>query len=722
MKNFKLLSMLLAAISLLFAGCAVDDVNNAVIGEGEDVTVTFTAQLSDVPGVKSRAAVVPGTAANVDKLSYFVYTKKGHEKQGNLVWTPTNVKETVDMTGLSTSVDITLARGVEYAIVFWADAFGFEDSPFKFNMETYELSIDFDELESNREDLDAFCGVFVLDGGPEAGRSYSLRLRRPFAQLNIGVDLQRAADVGLGTITSSGITLECVNTINFKTGEKSGLESRTFALAPLPSSDEYKFPVQSDTYSYLALNYIVPATTYSSDTQVTPVTINYEVGDKTMSRTINLPLQTNSRTNVYGDLLTVDSKLTVVVDERFGVEDTMDGDRSDEYIDVEYDSSKTELHMAGLFGGEITLTKDLDLRSPILVKKDLVVNLDRYTISIDEPSQDLGGKNVVFYVEDDATLTIKGFGNVKAESQTAPNYAVLLKDSWNNHLKIYGGSYDGNIEGNSDQIWIYGGGFKNNTQDLTSSLAPGLKLITIGDWICTASTEIPEDQTFFMWVEDHDGLRSAVSAGREGTQYRLHTAYGVSYIFYATDITVYSSLSGSKIDLGVYQYDKWTGGLFYETDVDVDSVDIKDGIKEIGDYAFCSYGMRGVKLPSTLEKIGDYAFSGCSFANPDNVVLPDTVTSIGKGAFAGTNISKIDFPASVTYFASKCMARFRQLQEVIIRAEEFTFEDASIFENPNISGPYEVYIYVANEAMQDYLSNLITDYAIKVNLISDMQN
>ena len=74
----------------------------------------------------------------------------------------------------------------------------------------------------------------------------------------------------------------------------------------------------------------------------------------------------------------------------------------------------------------------------------------------------------------------------------------------------------------------------------------------------------------------------------------------------------------------------------------------KDGITEIGDYAFCSYGMSGVKLPSTLEKIGDYAFSGCSFANSGNVVLPDTVTSIGKGTFERTNISKIDFPASVS--------------------------------------------------------------------------
>lgn len=64
------------------------------------------------------------------------------------------------------------------------------------------------------------------------------------------------------------------------------------------------------------------------------------------------------------------------------------------------------------------------------------------------------------------------------------------------------------------------------------------------------------------------------------------------------------------------------------------SIDIPEGITEIGEFAFARSGITSVRLPEGVTKIGYAAFYHCDELT--EVVIPDTVTEIGASAFAKT--------------------------------------------------------------------------------------
>lgn len=63
----------------------------------------------------------------------------------------------------------------------------------------------------------------------------------------------------------------------------------------------------------------------------------------------------------------------------------------------------------------------------------------------------------------------------------------------------------------------------------------------------------------------------------------------------------------------------------------LESVDIKEGVKSIGDNAFCKcYNLTSINIPQSVTSIGKEAFSG----NVKSLVVPSGVKSIGDAAFA----------------------------------------------------------------------------------------
>lgn len=70
-------------------------------------------------------------------------------------------------------------------------------------------------------------------------------------------------------------------------------------------------------------------------------------------------------------------------------------------------------------------------------------------------------------------------------------------------------------------------------------------------------------------------------------------------------------------------------------DTDLETVQIPEGVKEIGDYAFsdCS-NLKHVILPSTIEKIGDGAFSDCP--KLETVLNIQMVKHLGEDVFGGS--------------------------------------------------------------------------------------
>jgi hypothetical protein len=64
------------------------------------------------------------------------------------------------------------------------------------------------------------------------------------------------------------------------------------------------------------------------------------------------------------------------------------------------------------------------------------------------------------------------------------------------------------------------------------------------------------------------------------------------------------------------------------------SIELPEGITQIGDYAFAGTGIRSITLPSTLKTIGEGSFRDCSIRS---LIMPDRVESIGINAFYNAN-------------------------------------------------------------------------------------
>lgn len=720
MKTFKLLSMLLAATSLLLASCSIDNLSSNEIDDGEECLVSLAVQVPDIMNTKTRATpeeppmelpeepaepgepeeptepiiqpIVPGGATKITKLSYFVYNCIYVDAaEGVTSWEPTGISGTVDMNGPSTTTfNISLLKGANYRVVCWADSFGLLDnpnSPYSFNPETCELTMDFDGLESNREDLDAFYGVAVIDNAA-TGKTHSVTLTRPFAQLNIGTEKTNIEEFNI-TSLQTAIEVTCANTLNIKTDKLSGESTVRYALADAPTA--YKFPYQPDTYTYLSLNYI-PVSTITI-----PVKLNYVINDLELNRSLNVPVNRNFRTNVYGNLISASSEIKATIDPIFEHYHE-DGDRDNNY---EYDPTLTPLHEAGKYGGTFKLTEDLELLKPVIVKEDLIVDLNGYTVSTDAPEN---GKNVVFYVEYGNSLTIKGLGQVKAISDSAPNYAILVDhlSYWKPSIKIEGGSFTGDIATVKESdltdldIQISGGGFQNcDNPYLESYLIGNLKFIQLGDWKCVISEQVPTTPAVDGWIEDKADLHDAICAHYyDNYNHYLYTSDGVSYIVQNGSMTVYPSSCGYSLDLG-YRPFSMSDGL--------SSVTIKEGILYIREHTFFYSYINRLTLPESLLKIEEYAFYHWGVSG--GLEIPGGVTYISKGAFQDCSLDSVNvkegvkvieesafedngslkgiqFAESVNEFRARCLANCGSLETVIIRAESFE-ADASMFDGSN---------------------------------------
>lgn len=89
-------------------------------------------------------------------------------------------------------------------------------------------------------------------------------------------------------------------------------------------------------------------------------------------------------------------------------------------------------------------------------------------------------------------------------------------------------------------------------------------------------------------------------------------------------------------------------GAFYndKNDLNLDEIELNEGLESIEPYAFYHSQIREIKLPQTLKSIGNDAFLG---ARIHEVKLPTSLVSIGENAFNYSYIAGVlDIPNSVT--------------------------------------------------------------------------
>ena len=96
------------------------------------------------------------------------------------------------------------------------------------------------------------------------------------------------------------------------------------------------------------------------------------------------------------------------------------------------------------------------------------------------------------------------------------------------------------------------------------------------------------------------------------------------------------------------------------------SITLPNTLASIGDYAFsCCSGLSDIALPDTLVSIGDDTFSLCSSLS--YITLPDTLVSIGDDTFAHcSSLNSITLPDTLTYIGNGAFADCSSLSSIYL--------------------------------------------------------
>ena len=282
----------LALVAMMFAGtsCSSEEVA-PVTGES---TVTLSVTLPD--GIQSRTF---GDGTTAQKLTMLVLDENNEALS---VFNGADVLNT-DIT-LTKQVNLQLAAGKTYKVVCWAAA---EGAPYTFDTTNFTVSANYEGAKTSDEALDAFYAVQSIT--VKGNTTETVKLYRPFAQLNIGTDDLSAAKAAGFEAETVTVTVPTYKSLNLLTGEVEAGDPRavTFAANALPAGET--FPKTG--YDYLSMNYLL----MSTDKQLVDVEFTVKAKDgATRTLPVNaVPVQRNYRTNIYGSLLTNSVNINVEI-------------------------------------------------------------------------------------------------------------------------------------------------------------------------------------------------------------------------------------------------------------------------------------------------------------------------------------------------------------------------------------------------------------------------
>ena len=304
---------------MMFAGtsCSSEEVA-PVTGES---TVTLSVTLPD--GIQSRTF---GDGTTAQKLTMLVLDENNEALS---VFNGADVLNT-DI-NLTKQVNLQLASGKTYKVVCWAAA---EGAPYTFNTTDFTVSANYEGAKTSDEALDAFYAVQSIT--VKGNTTETVKLYRPFAQLNIGTDDLSAAKAAGFEAETVTVTVPTYKSLNLLTGEVEAGDPRavTFAANALPAGET--FPKTG--YDYLSMNYLL----MSTDKQLVDVEFTVKAKDgATRTLPVNaVPVQRNYRTNIYGSLLTNSVNINVEIVPAFN-EPGFEGEKFEAIVkvnDVEYPS------------------------------------------------------------------------------------------------------------------------------------------------------------------------------------------------------------------------------------------------------------------------------------------------------------------------------------------------------------------------------------------------
>lgn len=316
MNKLHLMAATAMSALLMTTACSNDNL-------GGQTTVCFNIQ---TPMLESRSELGNGETAQT--LQWAVYDE-------NMVLIPEMIGSKPIQK--STTVEMKLAAGDTYNLIFWADN---DNAPYTIKWESGEMIVDYTKTKANDETLDAFWNT-VPELKVVATTDINVDLYRPFAQVNVlTADKADAQIVGLN-IDSTRIEIPLHNTLNLWNGKVYTTNADGTTSNQVQNYVwDYAKPVAApnDTMHIFGKPYDLLVTNYAlvwQDATPVEVTLKYKEGQKEYNRTFsNILVQRNYKTNIYGDVLTKGYTFNVQIMQNFK--------NQQHYYDSNTGTSKTE--------------------------------------------------------------------------------------------------------------------------------------------------------------------------------------------------------------------------------------------------------------------------------------------------------------------------------------------------------------------------------------------
>lgn len=302
-----------AAIGILFAAsCSQDE----LMEQQFDDTSVVSFNISTEDAIASRA-IGDGTKATT--LYYMaLHDADPSGTDPNKVQVIFDKEENFDGT-----LNLTLAKGRTYKLAFWAQA---TDAPYTVSVEGKHMCVNINyEGANNAENRDAFTAKmeYTVTGNDVQ----SVTLKRPLAQINVGMTPAQYTASGI-EVTGSKVELRgegaFVTKYDALGGEICEVNSLsdgpiTYTMANVPNEN---FSVSGVAYKYLSTCYVFPAKNQVESTYpVVDAKFTFRTGtgaEIVLENGVNnIPIRSNWRTNIFGDILTSNVDINVAVEPNF---------------------------------------------------------------------------------------------------------------------------------------------------------------------------------------------------------------------------------------------------------------------------------------------------------------------------------------------------------------------------------------------------------------------
>lgn len=326
---------LLGAIGLLLASCSQDDLSMPVEQPGDTASLSFNVAL---PETFTTRAGNFGNGAAASNLYVWIYetTTSGSTP----VFVTSSTQENFFSSSNSGSLTLNLVKGKSYDIVFFAassaamtntSSTGDSNAVYQIDEETGTLTVNYANMTSegnSSDDYDCFYYNYTVEN-LTASSAANISLVRPVAQVNWGTNDLVTSATSIGNVSDvfgangeyivSKLTTKPYTTLDFFTGTVGGQETSDLTFPQFSILENETFPTGTG-YTYVAAQYLlVPSTSTLLDLSLAISNAgNTSLAEGNVTVVLvsvtNANVQANYQTNIYGNLLSAQTSITISKD------------------------------------------------------------------------------------------------------------------------------------------------------------------------------------------------------------------------------------------------------------------------------------------------------------------------------------------------------------------------------------------------------------------------